>query len=167
MNLLNYTKMNYFVIAPDGQKYGPADVQTLNHWAQEGRVLATSMLEDAVTGTRIPATSVSGINFPLASTGAQNFQQPNYQYGPGQMYADDGSADVKKVWLFGGLAFIPCCAFPLVFGILAVVFATNSQKKGNPQGNTAMIFAICSLVGGLLFSFFIRAIGAGIFSSMR
>lgn len=161
--------MNYFVIAADGQKYGPADVQTLNHWAQEGRVLATSMLEDAATGARIPATSVSGINFPLASVGGQNYQQPNYQYGPGQMFADDGSADVKKVWLFGGLAFIPCCPvlFGLVFGILAVVFATSSQKKGNPQGGTAMIFAICSLVGGILLSVFFRAIIAGLFSSMR
>lgn len=151
------------MIAPDGQKYGPADVQTLNHWAQEGRVLTTSMLEDAMTGARIPATSVSGITFPLAQTST-----PNYQYAPGQAFADNGAADIKKVWTFGALAFIPCCPvlFGLVFGILAITFASTAQKKGNPQAGTAMIFAICSLIGGVLISFVARAIFASIISSM-
>ena len=154
--------MNYYVIAADGQKYGPADVTTLNHWAQERRVLITSMLEDAVTGEQIPATSLPGIIFPTAAPGSQNFQQPNYQYAPGFGYSDDGAADIKRTWIFGGLAFIPCCLFSLVFGIIAITSASTAQKKGHPQGGTAMAFAICSLVGGLLFGFFLRALFAGI-----
>ena len=149
--------MNYYVIAADGQKYGPADVTTLNHWAQERRVLVTSMLEDAVTGEQIPATSLPGIVFPTSAPGAQNFQQPNYQYAPGPGYYDDGSADIKRTWLFGGLAFIPCCLLTLVFGIIAITSASTAQKKGHPQAGTAMAFAICSLIGGLLVWFFLRA----------
>ena len=158
--------MNYFVIAADGQKYGPADVPTLNHWAQEGRVLASSMLEDAATGQQYIATSVPGLQFPLAQT-YQNYQEPGVQSPrSGPIYNDNGAEDVKKVWIFGGLAFIPCCAIVnLVFGVLAIVFASYAQRKGNPKGQTALIFAICSLVGGLLFSFFLKAIWAAIFMS--
>jgi hypothetical protein len=152
--------MNYFVIAADGQKYGPADIPTLNHWAQEGRVLVTSMLEDAATGAQVPATSVSGIIFPQGS-GAPSINA-SYQQSAG-FVNDNGVDDVKKVWLFGGLAFIPCCfILPIIFGILAIVYASTAQKKGNPQGTTAMTFAIVSLIGGLLFSFVIRAVGYAI-----
>jgi hypothetical protein len=146
--------MNYFVIAADGQKYGPADVPTLNNWAQEGRVLPTSMLEDASTGARVPATSVAGIVFPMAAPSGQNFQQPNYQYAPGPMMGDDGSKEITKVWIFGGIGFI-CC--PIIFSVMAIVFALNAQKKGHPQAQTALIFAIVSLVVG---------IGIGVFSNI-
>jgi hypothetical protein len=129
--------MNYFVIA--------ADVSTLNNWAQEGRVLSTSMLEDAATGERVPATSVVGINFPPTAPSApnygQSYQQSNYQQVPGQMMGDDGSGDITKVWIFSALSAF-CCFF---FGIAAIVFASNAQKKGHPQAQTAMIVAVVSL----------------------
>lgn len=139
--------MNYFVIASDGQKYGPADVPTLNQWAQEGRVLTTSMLEDAVTGERVAATSVPGIIFPIAPPTGQNFQQSNFQHAnfqrpPGMGYRDDGSEDIKKVWIFSVLSVLCCFGF----GIAAVVFASNAQKKGHPQAQTALIVSIICLV---------------------
>ena len=109
--------MQYYVIAANGQKYGPADVPTLCIWAQEGRVLPTSMLEDSATRALIPATSVSGIVFPIVPAGGMNYQSPGYEQYPRQFANDDGTDDVKKVWLFGGLAFIPCC--PLLFQLAA------------------------------------------------
>ncbi len=143
--------MNYFVISNDGQKYGPADVPTLNQWAQEGRVFPTSMLEDAATGARVPANQVPGINFPPPNQG----QPQGYQQYPRANFAtDDGSSDVTKVWIFSALAIVPCC--PLIFGILAIVFATYAQKKGHPQGQTALIVAIIALVLGLGISGFIN-----------
>jgi hypothetical protein len=151
--------MNYFVIAADGQKYGPANIDTLNQWAQEGRVLNTSMLEDASTGVRIPATSVPGIMFPMNPPGGQNFQQPNFQYGSGQGFHDDGSDDIKKVWIFGGIGFF-CC--PIIFSVMAIVFASNAQKKGHPQAQTALIFAIASLVVGCGFSVLSRGLMSGL-----
>ena len=142
--------MNYFVIAADGQKYGPADVPTLNQWAQEGRVLNTSMLEDAATGQRVAATSVAGINFQPSAQhapnygGPPNYGQPNYQQVPGPyMGGDNGQDDITKVWVFCVLAFV-CCS-PL--GIAAIVYASKAQQKGHPQGQTAMIIAVvCTVV---------------------
>jgi hypothetical protein len=49
----------YYVLGDGGAKFGPADVTTLKQWVIEGRVLPTTMLEDAVTGT---VTAASAIN---------------------------------------------------------------------------------------------------------
>lgn len=152
--------MNYFVIAADGQKYGPADVPTLNQWAQEGRVLTTSMLEDASTGERVAATSVPGIMFPMSSPAGQNFQQPNFQHVPRANFGDDGSSDITKVWIFSALS-VFCC---FGFGIAAIVFATNAQKKGHPQAQTALIVAIISLVLACGVGGIARGLGAGMFN---
>ncbi|MBS1726867.1 MAG: hypothetical protein JST51_09115 [Armatimonadetes bacterium] len=139
--------MNYFVIGNDGQKYGPADISTLNQWAQEGRLTPTSMLEDATTGQQTMASQMPGISFPVAAPGAPSYG-PTYQAGnftPGGMM-DDGSGDITKVWIFSVLSLL-CC--PIIFGILAIVYASNAQKKGHPQGQTAMIVAVVALVLGL------------------
>jgi len=55
--------MRYFVIGDDGQKYGPADVATLNSWITEGRLLATTLLENELTGERISAQATPGLVF--------------------------------------------------------------------------------------------------------
>lgn len=72
--------MRYFVIAPDGQKYGPADVPTLNQWIREGRLNPQMMLEGE-DGSRMVATSVAGLMFPGAP---EPVVQPNpYAQPPG------------------------------------------------------------------------------------
>lgn len=58
--------MQYFVIAPDGQKYGPADVPTLNSWITEGRLLPDTQLQDTATGAVMAAAMVPGLQFPMA-----------------------------------------------------------------------------------------------------
>lgn len=146
--------MNYFVIADDGQKYGPADIPTLNQWAQDRRVLPTSMLEDAATGARVPASQVPGINFPPVAPGPPSYGA-TYQSAPfAGASMDDGSSDITKVWIFAVLSLLPCC--PLLFGILAIISASSAQKKGNPQGQTAMIVAIVALVLGIGVSGFVN-----------
>ena len=57
--------MRYFVIGDDGQKYGPADLDLLNSWITEGRLLPTQQLEDESSGLRLAAGAVQGLNFPL------------------------------------------------------------------------------------------------------
>ena len=100
--------MRYFVIGDDGQKYGPADVATLNDWISQQRLLPTQQLEEEASGTRMAASSVPGLNFPLQSAPGQQAGgyappggspyaggqplQGNY-YRPGA-FADDGSKDV-------------------------------------------------------------------------
>ena len=54
--------MQYFVIGPDGQKFGPADINTLTQWAAEGRLTPATMLEDEF-GKQMPASELPGV-FP-------------------------------------------------------------------------------------------------------
>lgn len=54
----------YVVDVTSGQKYGPADVATLNQWIQEGRLAPDSMLEDAVTGSQGRAGDLPALLFP-------------------------------------------------------------------------------------------------------
>ena len=62
--------MSHYVIAPDGQKYGPVDLATLNTWIAGSRVYPQTMLEDAVTGATLPASTLPGLIFPGTAPGA-------------------------------------------------------------------------------------------------
>lgn len=63
----------YFVIAQDGSRYGPADVDTLVQWAREGRLVAdTGLIERGTERTlracELPALStILGAPKPAAS----------------------------------------------------------------------------------------------------
>ncbi len=52
--------MKYYVVDPSGQKYGPADIATLQTWAREGRVTGHTVLEVQGTGQRTSAAEVLG-----------------------------------------------------------------------------------------------------------
>ena len=54
--------MNYFVVWPDGQKFGPADLATLSQWAKEGRINDETVLEEAETGKTLKMSEVDGID---------------------------------------------------------------------------------------------------------
>lgn len=78
-NLLEWRKITvtvngqtYFVIdAATGLKYGPADLNTLNQWILEGRVLPSTMLEDATSGAQLRADRVPGVYFAESAASAQ------------------------------------------------------------------------------------------------
>lgn len=53
--------MDYYVIAHDGQQYGPASVDTLKDWAAQGRLAPTTTLKDASTGQTLQAAQVPGL----------------------------------------------------------------------------------------------------------
>ena len=64
--------MGYYVLGDQGQKYGPADVATLNMWVGEGRVVPHTMLEDEVSGGQIAAASVPGLQFQVVAPPPNN-----------------------------------------------------------------------------------------------
>ncbi len=152
--------MNYFVIGSDGQKYGPADVATLNEWAQQNRLFRDSMLEDAATGARVQASTVAGINFPAVAPNAGYAQAPTYQ--PGFVAGDDGSKEMRSAWISCAFAFF-CC--PLIGGILGIVYSIQAQKKGHPQANTALIVSILCMVLGFGFGIFVNGAVRGLNST--
>jgi hypothetical protein len=160
--------MNYYVIGDQGQKYGPADIVVLNQWAQQGRITASTVLEDTQTGMRVSALQVPGLQMAPANnfqstTQSGGYQQggyqqsgyqnpPNYQQYPRGQYGmgDDGANDVKTAWVLGILGLL-CC--PVVFSALGIYLASNAQRKGHPGAKNAMYFCIFSLIGGFLLGF--------------
>lgn len=59
--------MQYFVIWPDGQKFGPADLAKLQDWATEGRIKPDTDLESIVDGRRMKAREVTSLTFPAGA----------------------------------------------------------------------------------------------------
>jgi hypothetical protein len=53
--------MYYFVIAADGSRYGPADVDTLVQWTREGRIIAETMLIERGSERSLRADSITAI----------------------------------------------------------------------------------------------------------
>lgn len=81
--------MKYYVVWPDGQKFGPADLETLNQWAAEGRIKPDTQLENADTGAQMPAASLEGLNLAQepetpAGTGTSEPSQPTTGAGTTQ-----------------------------------------------------------------------------------
>jgi hypothetical protein len=142
--------MTYYVVAPDGQKYGPGDIVTLNQWAQQGRVLPTTLLEDATTGVRLPANQVQGMIFGLdQQMGGYSAPPIGYQQYPRTGYgvADNGDGDYQKALIFGIIGLL-CC--PIVFSSIGIYFGSLAQRKGHPKGQSIMTFCIISLVVGII-----------------
>ncbi len=55
----------YFVMAEDGSRYGPADIDTLVQWTREGRILGHTTLIERGTERTLSADEISAINAEL------------------------------------------------------------------------------------------------------
>lgn len=108
----------YFVIGPAGEKFGPANLDLLNQWARENRILETTYLEDASTGIRILATTLPGL---AILTPAQQMAQAAYPRQ--EPYQKIENHLVKAI-----LSTLFCC---LPVGVVAIVFA--SQVDGHAR----------------------------------
>lgn len=53
----------YYVVGEDGQRYGPADLATLNRWIRERRLLPSMHLVEESTGLTVLAGMVAGLDF--------------------------------------------------------------------------------------------------------
>ena len=153
--------MNYYVVGPDGQKYGPGDVVVLNQWAQQGRVTPTTVLEDSATGARFAASQVPGMTFAPAQSNDFN-QPPNYQQYPRQGYGilDNGDGDYQKALIFGIIGFL-CC--PIFISPIGIYYASLAQRKGHPRGQSIMIFCIASLVIGMVLGVVANTVMSNVF----
>lgn len=158
--------MRYYVIAPDGQRYGPADVETLNAWITEGRVTPNQLLEEEGSGTRVAASAVPGLVFPQQTNQSFAGGQPYQNYyprgggpTPGGVPFDDGKQDVTYAWICGALGL--CCCLGSIGGIY---YANRAKQKGHPGAMAPMIFSIVMLCLSVLWGVFngIAAAGRGL-----
>ncbi|HRF59648.1 MAG TPA: hypothetical protein PLH94_07005 [Fimbriimonadaceae bacterium] len=129
--------MRYYVIARDGRKFGPADLETLSQWALEGRVARDTYLEDEFSGERIRAGEVVGINFPPAAPLAPptDWSKPP-EFGVGNtatVGTNPGSNELALAWVFAVLSIVLCFAYgclAIAFGPLALYFAKKAEANG-------------------------------------
>lgn len=140
----------YFVVMPDGNKYGPADLATLSQWASEGRINANSSLIDEMSGQTVSASSVPGLSLGYAQSPIQQptYQAPTTPY-PRQdpmMYGDGGKADYNKSLIFSIIGFL-CC--PIILSSLGIYYGNKAKAAGHPNGQTAVILGVISLVVGI------------------
>jgi hypothetical protein len=157
--------MGYFVIADDGNKYGPADLATLNAWIAEGRLQPNTILEEVQTMERRPASAVPGLNFPGAPQQAartysnttmgqpgptigqpgpySGYQQGSYgMTGLGDRISGEASSELNKAWISAVLGLVCCCGVIPIYGIIC---AGKAENLGHPQGKTAKIVNIIVL----------------------
>lgn len=182
--------MNYFVVDPTGQKYGPASVDVLNDWIKEDRLAPNSLLEDAVTGQRLSASQVPGLMFPISPAPAppapsapmppSPMSPPGSPLGgpaPGQFstppsampgspyvrpdYGVDMAAADKKVKTAWIVGSIGLLCCPIVFSVWGIVVAGQAEQVGHPNAKNAKIFCIVTLCLGIAISVTLR--GSGVF----
>lgn len=133
--------MRYFVIAPDGSKYGPADLPTLRAWVAEGRIVADTMLEEEKSRQRVAARMVAG----LFSTESMSGLPPVGAHVPRAERSkpgDNGNSDLLWSYVCSAMTIVCCC----FFNIGGWVYANKAIAKGNPGGKTARIVAGIFLV---------------------
>lgn len=75
----------YYVIAHDGNRYGPADIPTLQQWIQQNRILPSTMLENAETGQQLPASAISDLQFATQPVTPTTTPSPSFEVGQPQM----------------------------------------------------------------------------------
>lgn len=122
--------MRYFVIGPNDEQYGPADVPTLNAWVLEGRVTPTTTLQEENGGARFAASMLNGLTFP------GSYVRP----GPDMAGVHAGAADMKNAWIYGIIGFF-CCG--IILGPVGLSYALKAKQKGHPQAVGGII--LCSI----------------------
>ena len=149
--------MQYFVIGPDGAKYGPADIPTLKQWAADNRVAPQTTLEDSATGQRLAAGQVQGIfegpHYAQPAPGMpsmnpaqqQNLYQNPQAYYPRQQVGDGGKMWITLSWVFSSIGFL-CC--PIIFSTCGIVFAFVGGSQGHPKSLAPKLFGVFTLVAG-------------------
>jgi hypothetical protein len=136
--------LRYFVIAPDGSKFGPADPLTLRQWMAEGRVAPDTWLEEEGTGRRVQARNVLGFEAP-AQLPPSGHHQPRAEFAS---RADSGSADFWLSIVCSVLGIL-CCGLFIIGGF---TYARRAMAKGNPGGKFAIGWAIFFLLLWILSS---------------
>jgi hypothetical protein len=143
--------LRYFVVWPDGQRFGPADEKLLTLWAAERRIGAGTLLEEEGTRRVVPATQLPSLQ-ALFGMGAGPSASPTWQ----SSFPAAKKSSVEVTWAWG-LALLAIVCFPLhyVLAILATVLSCVAITKRQPTAIAALIFSIAVLVLPTLFAVFL------------
>lgn len=140
----------FFVLWPDGQKFGPADLPTLQRWIVENRVGPGTLLEEAMTGRHVRAIDVAELRPYLPAVAGMP---------PGQTFIasnpSSGTTEVTIAWVLGFLALF-CIGIPAgLGGLILGAYAYSKRQKGAVGAMVLNIIALgLHIVGFGLLSFF-------------
>lgn len=149
--------MEYFVVADDGNRYGPANIATLNSWIAEGRLLPQTTLENAATGVQSKANMTAGLVFattPPTFSSAPPASRPAtlYASAPPQRTASSGKDHKNALSSIGlGAAAIVCVFFigigGLILGVPAVRFGyTAVSDDENYIGIIGIVLGVIAMI---------------------
>ena len=164
--------MRYYVIAEDGNRYGPADMALLETWAREGRITPTTFLEPELGGARVDAATMPTLQFPTVtapygspgpySPGSSPYppspSTPNY-YGYGRapmVQSYMGGTDLRFAWALAivGTALELLCAhgiLPALGGVvMSLVALSRGQKATGPLVLSLIVVALHLVLGRFL-----------------
>lgn len=145
------------MIAADGQKYGPANVQVLNEWIRANRVFPTTILEAVSNGVRTPANSVPGLVFSAPMpTPAPTATYASASYAP---QAKPQNYSGNKEWgntlgaIGLGALSIPMTYFIGIGMFICVIpcFKMAYSAITEDENWVALIGVVLGLVGGALY----------------
>ena len=136
--------MQYFVLAPNGQKFGPADLFTLAAWVKEGRILPNTMLEESQTGRQVMANQVAGLGFPAPGDYYAGVQPSPAFYPRVVVSPGDKLANIAKALGISG--FFICGLLSLI----GIPYAAMAIRHGSPKGKSAMMICVGAVVLQLL-----------------
>jgi hypothetical protein len=145
--------MEYFVIAPNGQRFGPATAPILNQWIQEGRIAPDTLLQDASSGAQIVARALPTLNFipvpRVADPGANPYDTPSpaqhlTQYPQSaSWYRAPGvsSGNIVAAWLCTALAplFIWFCYLGIAGALFGCIIGGQLFRQGNKVAGGVLI----------------------------
>ena len=137
----------FFVIAADGQKYGPADVATLSVWVTEGRLLADYVVESEVDGRQMPARTVPGIDWPVVAPPVHFVDYPrpgNFQPTP-LSWTEQQFLQTNVAILI--LASMLCLGPMFIFSIVGLIVCRDPQARRNALITLATPIVIYVSVG--------------------
>ena len=109
----------YYAFDNDGNRYGPVNVDGLNGWIREGRLLPHNSAEDAETGVRMALGEVPGIQLGQF---ANQFSQPPVQATHASYPRSDYGAKIEN-HLTKAIFATVCCCMPL--GVVSIVHAAR------------------------------------------
>lgn len=132
--------MEYFVITPTGQRFGPADFQTLILWVQQGRIDPNTMLQEVSTGRQMMANQIPGLGLPASTDYYQGVHPSPKDYPRIVETKGDKLANTAKA--LGITGFFLCPLFCLV----GIGFAAMAFQNQSPKAKSAMIVCVGALV---------------------
>jgi hypothetical protein len=139
--------VRYFVIGQDGNKYGPADMATLQAWSSQGRVHPDSWLEEESTGRRLLAREVLGAAQPTPPPSGFT-QPPSASPYP---RPSTGSDSAQTMFIVGWIcAVVSICFCPIGFGAAAIILGVLAKQKGHPNAMALIVCAIVFMIVGIV-----------------